>query len=279
MKFPLIRCLSVLLAMLAWSQGASAFMVTLDVMAMPAANTVASSVKSSSASQVATANANNTSQLENNNKIAIKAITEAATNTKNIMDQALFFAKYPLEWARMARDYSNIGTGWPGQPGMKADVLNALKEYQAYRETQGTGEGAILPITSVYANEIDRYKNANTPYVQLIVNKSDTASAYAGLFTAYQAQVVEHDERVAVLNTMLSKAELDRDYQMITTLIAAEQNLSATQKTAFEIARDMIKENAVITADMPVIQRMAQFTDTRTGASAGTPIQRILFKK
>ena len=284
MKTILSRLLLVFSALVAWSQSSHAFMVTLDVMALPAANHVASSVQSTGATSVATANKNSAEQVSAANANTLKTIMEAATNTKNIMDQALFFAKYPSEWIELSKKYANVGNGWVAGQSTKDAVRDALIEYDKYRITGAAGGGTVTSLAGAYAQELEKYKNANSPYVQVLSSKTDTATAYAKLLAAYEGQMEERRQRMGILSDMLNASTLQREVTAIGTLISMEQEIGANQRMAFEMSRDMIRENAASTANAPVIQRMAEFTDPRNSAagaslSKSTPsLQRISFK-
>lgn len=284
MKTTLGRLLLVFSALFAGSHSSHAFMVTLDVMALPAANHVASSVQSTGATSVATANKNSAEQVSTANANTLKTILEAATNTKNIMDQALFFAKYPSEWIELSRKYATAGNGWTSGQSTKDAVRDALIEYDKYRTTDAAGRGTVTSLASAYARELEKYRNANSPYVQLLSSKTDTASAYARLLATYEGQMEERRQRMGILSDMLNAATLQREVTAIGTLIGMEQEIGANQRMAFEMSRDMIRENAASTANAPVIQRMAEFTDPRNAApsanlgKSSSSMQRISFK-
>lgn len=285
MKIIFGRLLLAFSAILVWSQPSHAFMVTLDVMALPAANRVASAVESTSATKVASANKNSAEQVATANANTIKTITEAATNTKNIMDQALFFAKYPNEWIGLSKAYANAGNGWTSGTSTKESFKQALIEFDKYRITNGAGDGTVTSLAAAYARELEKYKNANTPYLQVLSSKTDTAAAYAKLLDEYRVQVEQRQQRMGILSEMFNAATLQREITAIGTLISMEQEIGASQRMAYEISRDMIRANADATVNAPVMQRMAEFTDTRSAAAGASftarsapSVQRISFK-
>ncbi|RZL59865.1 hypothetical protein [Variovorax guangxiensis] len=278
------RLLLAFSSLFAASTSSHAFMVTMDMMALPAAGQVSNAVQSAGATNVATANKNSAQQVAAANANTLNTIKEAATNAKNIMEQALFFAKYPSDWIDLSKKYATAGTGWTSGQSTKDATRDALIEYDKYRTTDAAGRGTVKSLAAVYAQELEKYRNANSPYVQVLSSKTDTATAYANLLAGFENQMEQRRQRMSILSDMLNASTLQREVTAIGTLIAMEQEIGANQRMAFEMSRDMIRENAASTAQAPVIQRMAEFTDTRSAAPSASSgksplsLQRISFK-
>lgn len=263
--------------------GAQAFMVTLDVMAMPAASKVASSVESTGAASMATAKKNSQTEINAALTNSVREIQQAIDNTLKINNQAMDLASLPTKWVKLVKDYKDIGTGWVASPSTADSVTKALIAYEKYKQTNATGTAEMKTLSSVYKAEIEKYGASNLPYVQAFSTRSDTAAAYKELFEEFRVSMIEQSSRMGKISTMIEQAANQRDYDTVNTLLSFEQNLFNIRKTSFELSKEMIKENELAAKNVPAMQGMAQFTDLRSGTVAGTAkstsaMQRISFK-
>lgn len=283
MKKALCHLLLTFSAVFVWSQPSHAFMVTLDTMAIPAANIVANSVQSTSATKVATANKNSQDQVSTALTNSAKEIQQAIKSTIEINDQAMKLASLPNGWVNLVKEYKDIGTGWVAGPSTADSLTKALIAYDQYKQTNASGLSEMKTLSGVYKSEIAKYGTSNLPYVQAFSNRVDTATAYQQLFDDFKTSMVEQAARMGRISTMIDQAANQRDYDTVNTLLNFEQNLFNIRKSSFEISKEMIRENGLAAKNVPAMQGMAQFTDIRSTAAMGQPksagaVQRISFK-
>ncbi len=261
----------------------------IDVMAIPAAQISANATTASGAKITTTAKANSekeqASAKSNSEKEQAtattnsgKEIAQAIKNTKEIMDQALFFAKQPVEWAKMVRDYATIAEDWPepaestsdasekalSASDIKAAIQEALTAYGAATKADGSEE-----------------ISANRVYEGVLQVRRDEMNDRSALIGQFNQLNRERAARMKRIERMLDMAEYQRDFDMVTTLLAMEQVRFASEQSTFELSRSTLAENAAVKRELETARRQASFTDMRLPtagdkSSIYRPIPRVL---
>ena len=240
---------------------------------------VSAAIESATAKKTANADSNTGKKIQNNNENTKKILELEIENTKKTMDQALFFAKYPAEWIKLSKEYANVGNGWTTGSASKAATNNTVKAFDKIR----VNNFSFNTLSVFYSSESGKFATANDVYQKILDAKIDSASAYAALVEAYGAQLEDRQKRLQYIEEMRAQAEHQRDYDMLGVLLAMEQEIGENQRMAFEMNRDAIRESTAATGEALVMQRIAQFTDSRNAAprpvQATVPvsIQRISF--
>ncbi|MGA0572118.1 hypothetical protein ACO2Q9_15475 [Variovorax sp. VNK109] len=254
------------------SQASHAFFVTLDVMALPAAQVTANATMAAASQMTAAAKTNSEKEQATANANSAKQIQEAIKNAKDIMDQAHFFAKIPVEWAKTVKDYATIAQGWP-KPADSAtasatgaltpteiqlSIEQALKAYGASTDKSGA---QIEP---------------NKVYVDLLRIRQEEMAQRSALLARYQDGNRDRQARMAQIEDLLNRAEFQRDYETVRTLLAFEQARFATEQSSFELSRVALQENAEVRREMMALKRQAEFSDPRlSGFDFTKPIPRV----
>lgn len=241
------------------SQASHAFFVTLDVMALPAAQVTANATMAAASQMTASAHANSEKEQSTATANSAKEILQSIENTKKWIEMATFFAKAPTDWMTAIKTYATIGTGWP-KPASSAttESSGAL--------TPKDVETAITNALTTYgaARDIDGdQQRPNTVYEQVLKVRRDEMAQRSKLFDQFQESNRSRAVRMNEIEDLLSRAEYERDFNMVQTLLALEQTRMTSEQSSFDLSRAALAENAAIKRELAALDRQAGFTDLR----------------